>query len=209
MGCYRRWNAIQLNFSDLEEENLREGNEIAEIFRIETDIFDFETPLCKEFKEFNHHLKIDILMCSLKIYQDLRHMIITKIHSTMNGIMKCHGLMINHGWKIEFGRNLLMIYVMNARRLVSKVDMLNGPLVTREKMDILEECWWGKKEEKESSEDAWSNYLPNDEYVVPTGRVVVPTGRYVVSAGKVIIIVSPGRLSLVPTSRVLSPGRVK
>ncbi|GJZ27724.1 hypothetical protein Tco_0572371 [Tanacetum coccineum] len=39
----------------------------------------------------------------------------------------------------------------------------------------------------------------------PTGRVVVPTGRYVVPAGKVIIIVSPGRLSLVPTGRVLSP----
>ncbi|GJR89114.1 ankyrin repeat-containing protein [Tanacetum coccineum] len=44
---------------------------------------------------------------------------------------------------------------------------------------------------------------------VPTGRVVVPTGRYVVPAGKVIIIVSTGRLSLVPTGRVLSPGRVK
>ncbi|GKG50670.1 hypothetical protein Tco_0538794, partial [Tanacetum coccineum] len=46
-------------------------------------------------------------------------------------------------------------------------------------------------------------------YVVPTGRVVVPTGRYVVPAGMVIIIVSPGRLSLVPTGRVLSHGRVK
>ncbi|GKD41951.1 hypothetical protein Tco_1266596 [Tanacetum coccineum] len=46
-------------------------------------------------------------------------------------------------------------------------------------------------------------------YVVPTGRVLVSTGRYVVPAGKVIIIVSPGRLSLVPTGRVLSPGRVK
>ncbi|GKC06364.1 ribonuclease H-like domain-containing protein [Tanacetum coccineum] len=45
-------------------------------------------------------------------------------------------------------------------------------------------------------------------YVVPTGRVVVPTGRYVVPAGKVIIIVSPGRLSLVPTGRVLSPGKI-
>ncbi|GJY50954.1 putative ribonuclease H-like domain-containing protein [Tanacetum coccineum] len=44
------------------------------------------------------------------------------------------------------------------------------------------------------------------KYVVPTSRVVVPTGRYVVPAGKVIIIVSPGRLSLVPTGRVLSPG---
>ncbi|GJX60573.1 hypothetical protein Tco_0291963 [Tanacetum coccineum] len=46
-------------------------------------------------------------------------------------------------------------------------------------------------------------------YVVPTGRVVVPTGRYVVPAGKVIIIVSPSRLNLVPTGRILSPGRVK
>ncbi|GKB64790.1 hypothetical protein Tco_0920976 [Tanacetum coccineum] len=46
-------------------------------------------------------------------------------------------------------------------------------------------------------------------YVVPTGRVIVPTGRYVVPAGKVIIIVSPGRLNLVPTGRILSPGRVK
>ncbi|GJR65170.1 hypothetical protein Tco_0011235 [Tanacetum coccineum] len=43
---------------------------------------------------------------------------------------------------------------------------------------------------------------------VPTGRVVVPTGRYVVPAGKVIIIVSPGRLSLVPTGRVLSPVKI-
>ncbi|GKD81713.1 3-beta hydroxysteroid-dehydrogenase/ decarboxylase isoform 2, partial [Tanacetum coccineum] len=43
-------------------------------------------------------------------------------------------------------------------------------------------------------------------YVVPTGRVVVPTGRYVVPAGKVIIIASLGRLSLVPTGRILSPG---
>ncbi|GKD21183.1 hypothetical protein Tco_1222886 [Tanacetum coccineum] len=49
----------------------------------------------------------------------------------------------------------------------------------------------------------------SSRYVVPTGRVVVPTDRYVVFAGKVIIIVSTGRLSLVPTGRVLSPGRVK
>ncbi|GJS48817.1 putative ribonuclease H-like domain-containing protein [Tanacetum coccineum] len=44
---------------------------------------------------------------------------------------------------------------------------------------------------------------------VPTSRVVVPTGMYVVPAGKVIIIISPSRLNLVPTGRILSPGRVK
>nr|GEX68312.1 retrovirus-related Pol polyprotein from transposon TNT 1-94 [Tanacetum cinerariifolium] len=42
-------------------------------------------------------------------------------------------------------------------------------------------------------------------YVVPTGRVVVPTGRYVVPAGNVIVV-STGRLSLIPTGRVLIPG---
>ncbi|GJR31115.1 hypothetical protein Tco_1107347, partial [Tanacetum coccineum] len=47
---------------------------------------------------------------------------------------------------------------------------------------------------------------PLRTYVVPAGRVVVPTGRYVVPAGKVIIIVSPSRLNLVPTSRILCPG---
>nr|GEW23686.1 hypothetical protein [Tanacetum cinerariifolium] len=35
-------------------------------------------------------------------------------------------------------------------------------------------------------------------YVVPTGRVVVPTGRYVVPAGNVIVV-STGRLSVIPT----------
>ncbi|GJX09684.1 hypothetical protein Tco_0199543 [Tanacetum coccineum] len=34
-------------FFDFEEENLREDNEIAKTFRIEIDIFDLETPLCK------------------------------------------------------------------------------------------------------------------------------------------------------------------
>ncbi|GJZ39524.1 hypothetical protein Tco_0586087, partial [Tanacetum coccineum] len=53
--------------------------------------------------------------------------------------------------------------------------------------------------------DQVNNLMPTIEEV-PTSRVVVPTGRYVVPAGKVIIIVSPDRLSLVPTGRVLSPG---
>ncbi|GKD95749.1 hypothetical protein Tco_1379646 [Tanacetum coccineum] len=124
-------------FSNLEEENLREGNEIAEIFRIETDIFLFESPLQKEFKEFNHLLQIDVDVLTgdlpgFKTYEDYKNTWIYK-----NGIMKCHGLMKNHGWKVGFGRNLLMIYVMNASHFISKVDMLNGLLVTGEKIDIV------------------------------------------------------------------------
>nr|GEV61340.1 C2 calcium/lipid-binding domain, CaLB [Tanacetum cinerariifolium] len=38
--------------SNLEDGNLIEEDEIAEIFRIDTNIFHFKTPLCEAFKEF-------------------------------------------------------------------------------------------------------------------------------------------------------------
>ncbi|GKE91098.1 hypothetical protein Tco_1572193 [Tanacetum coccineum] len=39
-------------FSDNEDE-------VAEVFSIDTNIFDFETPICKTFKEFNYLLQIN------------------------------------------------------------------------------------------------------------------------------------------------------
>ncbi|GJU40030.1 hypothetical protein Tco_1192987 [Tanacetum coccineum] len=45
--------------SDLEETDHDHEQEIGEIFRIGTNLFDYETPLCEEFKEFNYLLKID------------------------------------------------------------------------------------------------------------------------------------------------------
>ncbi|GJY97848.1 hypothetical protein Tco_0514758 [Tanacetum coccineum] len=45
--------------SDLKETNHDDEQEISEIFRIETNLFDYETPLCEKFKEFNYLLKID------------------------------------------------------------------------------------------------------------------------------------------------------
>ncbi|GJV20128.1 hypothetical protein Tco_1369148 [Tanacetum coccineum] len=45
--------------SDLEETDHDDEQEIGEIFRIKTNLFDYETPLCEKFKEFNYLLKID------------------------------------------------------------------------------------------------------------------------------------------------------
>ncbi|GJS93880.1 hypothetical protein Tco_0800848 [Tanacetum coccineum] len=52
----RRGNEFELTdeeFSDNEDE-------VAEVFRIDTNIFDFEAPMCKTFKEFNYLLQIDL-----------------------------------------------------------------------------------------------------------------------------------------------------
>ncbi|GJY25792.1 hypothetical protein Tco_0400518 [Tanacetum coccineum] len=42
-----------------DEEFSDNEDEVAEVFRINTNIFDFETPMCKAFKEFNYLLQID------------------------------------------------------------------------------------------------------------------------------------------------------
>ncbi|GKC64679.1 hypothetical protein Tco_1097277 [Tanacetum coccineum] len=44
--------------SDLEEYR-SDKEETAEIFKIETDVFEYETPLCLAFNEFNYLLKVD------------------------------------------------------------------------------------------------------------------------------------------------------
>ncbi|GKG61973.1 hypothetical protein Tco_0623690, partial [Tanacetum coccineum] len=45
--------------SELEETNHDDEQEINEIFKIETNLFYYETPMCEKFKEFNYLLKID------------------------------------------------------------------------------------------------------------------------------------------------------
>ncbi|GKE61784.1 hypothetical protein Tco_1512151 [Tanacetum coccineum] len=45
--------------SDLEETDHDDEQEIGKNFRIETNLFDYETLLCEKFKEFNYLLKID------------------------------------------------------------------------------------------------------------------------------------------------------
>ncbi|GJV99124.1 hypothetical protein Tco_1554376 [Tanacetum coccineum] len=64
--------------SDLKETYVNEEDEIAKIFRIKTNIFHFETPVCKSFNEFNYLLKIntDLLTHDIpgfKIYKEYKN----------------------------------------------------------------------------------------------------------------------------------------
>ncbi|GJS70970.1 VIER F-box protein 2 [Tanacetum coccineum] len=44
-----------------DEEFSDNEDEVVEVFKIDTNIFDFETPMCKTFKEFNYLLQIDLV----------------------------------------------------------------------------------------------------------------------------------------------------
>nr|GEU44362.1 hypothetical protein [Tanacetum cinerariifolium] len=124
--------------SNLEEENLSDENEIAKIFRIKTDIFQFETPLCN--------------MTYIQIYEwydaleddDLEDEALKEkaILEGSWGHKNREGLNFFSWLKERFGSYHELDY---------------------ELMRKLEEFWWGKTEKEESSDDAWSNYSPNDE----------------------------------------------
>ncbi|GJU52816.1 hypothetical protein Tco_1226530 [Tanacetum coccineum] len=65
-------------FSNLEKTNNDDEHKIAEIFRIETNLFDYETPLCTKFNEFNYLLKVDTELFThdierTKTYEDYKN----------------------------------------------------------------------------------------------------------------------------------------
>ncbi|GJW45762.1 hypothetical protein Tco_0077408 [Tanacetum coccineum] len=49
----------EVELTNKESSDSVDEDEVAKIFRIETNVFDFETPLCRAFKEFNYLLHID------------------------------------------------------------------------------------------------------------------------------------------------------
>nr|GEU69774.1 hypothetical protein [Tanacetum cinerariifolium] len=49
----------EVKLIDKETSDSDDNDEVATIFKIETNVFDFETPSCKAFKEFNYLLQID------------------------------------------------------------------------------------------------------------------------------------------------------
>ncbi|GJU95989.1 copia protein [Tanacetum coccineum] len=49
----------EVELTDEESFDPEDEDEVAKIFRIETNVFDFETPLYRDFKEFNYLLHID------------------------------------------------------------------------------------------------------------------------------------------------------
>ncbi|GKF62045.1 hypothetical protein Tco_0182099, partial [Tanacetum coccineum] len=76
--CDDQDGVVDEGFSDDKEANNDDEQETAKIFRIETNLFDYETPLCTEFKEFNFILKVDLELFThdirrTKTYEDYKN----------------------------------------------------------------------------------------------------------------------------------------
>ncbi|GJY27349.1 hypothetical protein Tco_0402075 [Tanacetum coccineum] len=67
----------EVELTNEESSDSEDEDEVAKIFRIETNVFNFETPLCRAFKEFNYLLQInpDVLIKNIdgfKTYEEYK-----------------------------------------------------------------------------------------------------------------------------------------
>ncbi|GKA44475.1 hypothetical protein Tco_0737199 [Tanacetum coccineum] len=148
-------------------------NEIAEIFRIETNLFNYETPLCIAFKEFNHLLQIDpnVLTDDVfreKYYEQYKDDWIYEWNDKIPWVSE-------KPWKLyEIWKEPVPVKHC-CEPFNYETDVQNGQLVAGEMMDtVMEETYLDniklatksiiKIMSEESNGDAWSSYSPIDEW---------------------------------------------
>nr|GEU66702.1 hypothetical protein [Tanacetum cinerariifolium] len=122
---------------DPEEGNLIEEAEIAEIFRIESDIFDFDTPLCKAYEEHKNAW----------IYEWNKDVSWKKGDIAMEEI---YG-MIRIRDEIYFE---IYEWYQNLKECELKDEALNYKAMLKESMNV----------EEESSDDARTHHSPRNEW---------------------------------------------
>ncbi|GJS29526.1 hypothetical protein Tco_0490146 [Tanacetum coccineum] len=127
----------EVELTDEESSNSDDEDKVAEVFRIDTNVFDFETRMCKAFNEFNYLLQIDPNLL-LRILKDLRLTKNIRMIGYISGIKICHGYMKDHGQRMKYGRNQHQLNII-ASLLIIIVDVRSGLPVAGEKMDIVME----------------------------------------------------------------------
>nr|GFB76830.1 hypothetical protein [Tanacetum cinerariifolium] len=113
-------------FFDAEEGN-NDEQETDEIFRTETNLFDYETPLCIKFKEFHFLLKVDPELFThdikrTKTYEDYENELNDELQEPWS--------------EMEYHMKFMIRF---ANLFVSKMGKLNGPLAIKMKTDFIPE----------------------------------------------------------------------
>ncbi|GJY86062.1 hypothetical protein Tco_0500088 [Tanacetum coccineum] len=125
----------EVELTDEESSDSDDENEVVEIFKINTNVFDFETPTCKAFKEFIIFYK-PIQISLLKILMDLKPTKNIRMAGCMSGIKTYNGYMKNHEQIMEYGRNPLLLNII-VNHSYSRMDIRNGQLVAGKMIDIV------------------------------------------------------------------------
>ncbi|GKC53769.1 hypothetical protein Tco_1076514 [Tanacetum coccineum] len=121
--------------SDPNDENLIDESKVAKIFRIQTNLFNFKTPTCKAFKEFNYLFQInpDVLtkdIVGFKTYEEYKDDWIYEWNKNVSWVHE------NHRRMMERGKNQLTLNII-VNHFHLRVDIQNGQLVAEEMMDLV------------------------------------------------------------------------
>ncbi|GJW67934.1 hypothetical protein Tco_0122358 [Tanacetum coccineum] len=141
LSDYWKIGGDEIGVSDDESSDLEEywsdKEETVENIKIETDVFDYETPIYLAFNKFNYLLKVDPDLLTKDII-GLKPMKITKTIGSTNGMRMYHGCMTSHGSIMKYGRNRNQSNILAILSTI-KLDVRNGRPVVGERMVIVME----------------------------------------------------------------------
>ncbi|GKD48335.1 hypothetical protein Tco_1277311 [Tanacetum coccineum] len=125
-----------------DEESPDDMDEVAEVFRIDTNLF--ESKLQKSSPWHSKNLTIfykSIQTYLLRTLRDSRPMKITRMIRSMNGTRTYHGSMRSHGLTLEFRPNPHQLNILASLSTI-RLDVRNGQHVVGRMMDtVMEETY--------------------------------------------------------------------
>ncbi|GKD14593.1 hypothetical protein Tco_1199000, partial [Tanacetum coccineum] len=135
---------------EMETDEDGDPDDIAEIFKIEDNLFDFETPLCKAFNEFNYLLKIDTDLFTFDI-QEIKTYEEYELNNNMTGELEepwsDNGILMG-SYDTLTDRKLKEEALTHKARITNDYDVFVK----------LEECLWKVNAHEKSLFTRWENH---------------------------------------------------
>ncbi|GJW95976.1 hypothetical protein Tco_0175648 [Tanacetum coccineum] len=144
--------------SNPKDDDMIEENEIAQILKIDTNIFHFEAPLCKAFKEFNFlsQINVDVLtkyILGFKTYEEYKDDWIYEWNNRIPWVDE-KPWTGDGVWTQPTDNNDHECEPLRFKNSKLKEEALINKAILEESINV----------EEESSDDAWSDYSPIDEW---------------------------------------------
>ncbi|GJX26236.1 hypothetical protein Tco_0232532 [Tanacetum coccineum] len=152
--------------SDLEDECSSDVDETAKIFKIEDNLLDYETPLCKAFNEFNYLLKINTDLFTLEI-QEIKTYEEYELNNYMTGELEEPYLDIDGVYgKLKEEALMHKARIEESWRVIKFCEWLKNSFENFHELDYdvlvkQEECWWKVNAHEKSPFAQWENYTNN------------------------------------------------
>ncbi|GJV58516.1 hypothetical protein Tco_1459521 [Tanacetum coccineum] len=176
---------------EMEADKDDDPGDIAEIFKIKGNLFDFETPVCKAFNDFNYLLKIDMDLLTFDIQGIMTYQEYELNNNMMRDLEEPWSDKWGHKWYNELADGKMKVEALMHKTKVEeswgdatpgvikfcawlKSSFENFHELKHVVLVKLEECWWKVNAHEITSFTNWENYGQGPYANIKTEKIYDP-----------------------------------